>query len=82
MADITPKIIFAPGCFDDFEGTQEELDQLVSEINRMVETGELFEKAEAIDLDQVIDQLTDDELAELMQLLGEADDDTPPRLLQ
>lgn len=82
MSDITPKIIFAPGCFDDFEGTQEELDQLVSEINRMVETGELFEKAEAIDLDQVIDQLTDDELAELMQLLGEADDDTPPRLLQ
>jgi len=26
------KVIFAPGCFDTFDGTQEELDELVAEI--------------------------------------------------
>lgn len=40
-----PEIVFAPGCFDGFEGTQEELDDLMAEIHRMVESGELFEKA-------------------------------------
>lgn len=27
-----PEIEFAPGCFDDFDGTQEELDALVNEL--------------------------------------------------
>ena len=40
-----PKVVFAPGCFDDFTGTQEELDELIAEIQRLVETGEIFEKA-------------------------------------
>jgi len=44
-----------PGLFDEFEGTQEELDQLVSEITRLAETGELFDNTEsADDLDFVI----------------------------
>lgn len=38
------KIVFEPGAFDDFEGTQEELDQLIAELTRMAESGELFEK--------------------------------------
>lgn len=29
------KIEFAPGCFDNFEGSQEELDELVAEIQNM-----------------------------------------------
>lgn len=29
------KVVFAPGCFDDFEGTQEELDEMVKEITDM-----------------------------------------------
>lgn len=37
------KVEFVPGCFDDFEGTQEELDEFVREIKRMADTGELFE---------------------------------------
>ena len=45
------KITFAPGAFDDFEGTQEELDQLVAEIKQMFESGDAFEKATPIDLD-------------------------------
>ena len=39
------KIEFAPGCFDNFDGTQEELDELIEEITRMVHSGELQEKA-------------------------------------
>ena len=53
------KIEFAPGCFNDFEGTQEELDDLVAEIQRMADSGELFENAtELTDIDP--DDLDDD----------------------
>lgn len=31
----TPKIVFAPGAFDNFDGTQEELDEMVAEIQKM-----------------------------------------------
>lgn len=55
-----PQIIFEPGCFDDFEGTQEELDAMVAEINRMVESGEFFDNAMPFDdydlLDDVMEQ--------------------------
>lgn len=46
----TPKVIFEPGCFDSFEGTQEELEELMAEIVRMAESGELEENARPIDL--------------------------------
>ena len=39
------KVVFEPGCFDSFEGTQEELDYLVEEIKRLAETGELLKQA-------------------------------------
>lgn len=63
------KVEFAPGCFDDFEGTQEELDSIVAEIYKMAETGELLEGSEVDfeDLDEfegdptvVIDVLVND----------------------
>ena len=54
------EIVFAPGCFDDFEGTQEELDEMIAEI------GELFERASPVDLDE----LSDEELEELAEKLG------------
>lgn len=44
-----PKIVFAPGCFDNFEGTQEELDATVKQIYDMVESGELFTEMEPLD---------------------------------
>ena len=47
------KVIFEPGCFDDFEGTQEELDAMMAEIQRMADTGELFENAEPVDFDEL-----------------------------
>ena len=50
------KIVFAEGCFDDFEGTQEELDELVAHIQELAESGELFEKATPLDGD-IVEQL-------------------------
>jgi hypothetical protein len=69
--DDKPEIIFAPGCFDSFEGTQEELDELVAEIQRMVDSGELFEKATPVSLDD----LSDDDLEILAEQLGMTDED-------
>jgi hypothetical protein len=50
------KIEFAPGAFDNFDGTQEELDELIAEITRMAETGELAENARRIDIDDPSDE--------------------------
>ena len=47
------KIVFADGCFDNFDGTQEELDELLAEINRLVTSGEIFEKSRPLDLDEM-----------------------------
>lgn len=63
------KIEFAPGCFDNFEGTQEELDQLIAEITAAVTNGELLEMSE---------ELTDEAFADLpeevqLQLLESLD---------
>jgi len=35
MTENKMKIVFAPGCFDNFEGTQEELDEMVKDIQDM-----------------------------------------------
>lgn len=51
-----PKIVFAPGCFDNFEGTQEELQDLIAELHRMLETGEIFEKSRPLS-DEEYDQI-------------------------
>ena len=45
------KIVFAPGCFDNFNGTQEELQALIAEIRQMANDGTLQEKAQPIDID-------------------------------
>ena len=46
------KLEFAQGFFDDFTGTQAELDAMVLEIRRLFESGELIENAVPLDLDQ------------------------------
>ena len=43
------RIEFAPGAFDTFDGTQEELDALVAELERMAESGELEENSVALE---------------------------------
>jgi len=67
MSDTEKKkleVVFAPGCFDDFEGSQEELDDLVAEINRLVESGEMFEQAGSMVLSDM--DLSDEEVEELL----------------
>ncbi len=61
------QIKFAPGCFDGFEGTQEELDQLMKDITEKFQsmTPEQM-KLESRPLD--LDELSEDEL----QLLAHA----------
>lgn len=59
------KIIFSPGCFDNFEGTQEELDELVQSIQKMFEgktKEEIESMAQPIDFD-----LLDDEDLEMLE---------------
>ena len=72
MSDTEKKkleVVFAPGCFDDFEGSQEELDDLVAEISRLVESGEMFEQEGSMVLSDM--DLSDEELEELLVDLEE-----------
>lgn len=68
------EVVFAPGCFDNFDGTQEELDEMMAEIHRMVESGELFEKSKAIDFDDLDEEVQ----IKLMASLESVDNDEPP----
>lgn len=60
------KIVFTEGCFDDFEGTQEEVDALVAAIR---ETFEGKTRDEIIMISKPIDDLDDKSLDELMEEL-------------
>jgi hypothetical protein len=66
------KIKFAPGAFEHFEGSQEELDELLAEIHQLIESGELFEKSTPLDLDQLAEE--DPEFAEMILKSLEAED--------
>lgn len=48
---------FAPGAFDNFEGTQAELDEMIEEISEAVQAaiadGSLLEQSQAIDMNQL-----------------------------
>jgi hypothetical protein len=55
------KVEFAPGAFDNFDGTQEELDELMVEIHRMVESGDFLKNSKRVDFDELYDE--DPELA-------------------
>lgn len=50
------KVVFAPGCFDNFDGTQEELDEMMAEIHRMIETGEMFEQSTQVDMETLLEE--------------------------
>ena len=59
------KVIFAEGCFDDFDGTQEELDALIAQLQGLADSGELLENSIAIeDFEDV-----DEEVLELLPML-------------
>jgi len=60
--DKDTKIEFAPGCFDDFEGTQEELAELMAHIRTMVANGTLLENSTPVD---------DEEAEEVLKMLAQ-----------
>ncbi len=55
MTDREIKVVFQPGCFDNFEGSQEEPDSLVKEIQDMVADGSLFENSKILTEDDLDD---------------------------
>ncbi len=72
------KITFAPGCFDNFEGTQEELDAMVAEIQGIFEKltpEELQERSRPISVDALLEDesISDDEFEQLLGALVERD---------
>lgn len=71
MTEKKIKVTFAPGAFDNFDGTQEELDSLMAQIQAMVIDGSIFEKSVALE------DLEEDEIAELQDLIPSG-----PRSLQ
>jgi len=76
---------FAPGCFDDFEGTQEELDEAIKQITEMFQNGDLESmQEEAVDIEDLAK--TNPELANrLIEKLVILDDEplsAPKRSLQ
>jgi hypothetical protein len=54
------KVEFAPGCFDEFDGTQQELDELVAEIQRLADSGEMFENSMPV-TEESLSELTEEE---------------------
>ena len=71
------KVVFEPGCFDHFDGTQEELDGLMAEIQDMftnMTPEELKANSRAINLDELAEELdSDPELLEAMQHISGMD---------
>jgi len=53
------EIVFAPGCFDDFEGTQQELDEMIADLRKMVEDGTIMENSSPV-------EISDDEFIDMM----------------
>lgn len=56
------KIEFAPGCFDGWEGTEEELQELIAEVRQMAANGTLLENSTPV---------PDDEAEEILQRMAE-----------
>jgi len=75
------EVVFAPGCFDTFEGSQEELDEIMAEIQRMAASGELAERATMVDLDD-LEELFEDEPEVAEKLLQFAETESTKRNLQ
>ena len=76
------KIEFAPGAFDTFNGSQEDLDTLIAEIKNMILDGSLFEKTRSVDIDELMESDNPEDRALAMRLLRAANNDLDDRNLQ
>ena len=74
MTEPIKKVEFAPGCFDQFEGTQEELDAMMAEIQEMFlnMTPEELEAQSRPVTDEMLEDMSQEEVDALIrQLEGE-----------
>jgi alkanesulfonate monooxygenase SsuD/methylene tetrahydromethanopterin reductase-like flavin-dependent oxidoreductase (luciferase family) len=46
-------LVFAEGCFDGFDGTPDELAEMIAELHRMAEDGTIMDDATPLDDDQI-----------------------------
>jgi hypothetical protein len=82
------EIVFAPGCFDSFEGTQEELDELIKEITESAENGSLFEKSNPVSIESLLEDLSVEDVEDLLSTIEQLEEedlsvlDLPKRTLQ
>ena len=81
MTDKKIKIEFAPGCFDNFEGTQEELDDIISSIQEAAESGELNSKSQEV-TDEMFAELTTEEQKIILEALSGLGSNTSNRKIQ
>jgi hypothetical protein len=59
-----PSVIFEEGCFDEMlDLTQDEMDALIEGIMQLVETGEIYSRAE------LVDDLPEDEQADIIDMI-------------
>jgi len=78
--DLNPEqmqLEFAPGCFDEFDGTQEELDEFIAKLQRMFSSGEFAKQSRPVTEDSFKD-LSPEMQQKLIDFL---DDEPPPRNL-
>jgi hypothetical protein len=67
------RVIFDPGCFNNFEGTQAELDEFVKQIQEFAELGLLFENSVEL-TDEDIEDLDEDTRQQIICALERGDD--------
>ena len=67
------KIVFDPGCFDNFDGTQAELDEFVKQIQEFAESGLLFENSVEL-TDEDIEELDEETRQQIIRALERGDD--------
>jgi nitrogen regulatory protein PII-like uncharacterized protein len=70
--DTKIKVTFSPGFFQNFEGTQEDLDAIVKEIQDAAEAGTLESKMLS---EEDIDELPEEILAELTRVMNAITED-------
>jgi hypothetical protein len=65
------KVNFAPGCFDDFEGTQEELDALKKSIEeKLTNTNSEELEQESVPLEDIWEELDEDTRRDIYERLN------------
>jgi hypothetical protein len=67
------RVVFDPDCFDNFNGTQAELDEFVKQIQEFAEAGLLFENSVEL-TDEAIEELDEETCQQIIQALERGDD--------